>query len=457
MIVDRYRGEHTTTSQVAVDHFSDAIFEIVAHRPNGGSGIGASLEADPGFIAAHALKGLACTILARSELWDTARTELASAKHFAKERGTTGFEDVLITALEAAIEKRLHRAADALDVFLAREATVLLCIKLSQSFRFMAGDREGMLSTTHASLPAWNDDLSGYGFMLGCHSFALEEMGQLQEAEQAGRAAVLAEPYDSWALHSVAHVFEMSNRPEAGADWLDGLRPTWKECNNFGFHVAWHRALFDLELGRMDRVLSVYDDEVRPTSTDDFRDVSNGVSMLWRLEQEGLDVGDRWNELAMIARKRTEDMSLMFAALHNLLALVATGDWDAANTLAATMRDLAQNGKCDQAEAARTVALPLAELILTCGRNRTTTASDLERLARDLQMIGGSHAQRDVFVRTLAKVARQRGDMVGMSRVLSVRAELKKKDRFNTLLSERVNARKSSLHLTPEGAAAFPA
>ncbi len=84
---------------------------------------------------------------------------------------------------------------------------------------------------------------------------------------------------DIWAAHAVQHLFEMTGRPRDGIVWTEGAsKSNWRECNNFAYHALWHRCLFLLELGDVERVLELYDREVRPASTDDLLDISNAVS-----------------------------------------------------------------------------------------------------------------------------------------------------------------------------------
>jgi hypothetical protein len=63
-----------------------------------------------------------------------------------------------------------------------------------------------------------------------------------------------------------------------------------------------------LDLGEYDAALALYDADIRAEKTDDYRDISNGASLLSRLELEGVDVGDRWEELADLSEpgRRTD-------------------------------------------------------------------------------------------------------------------------------------------------------
>src|SRR5580693_8347823 len=54
------------------------------------------------------------------------------------------------------------------------------------------------------------------------------------------------------------------------------------------------------------------DCEVRPESTDDLLDISTAVALLWRLEQAGIDVGHRWEELPDQTQGHLDDHLLVF-------------------------------------------------------------------------------------------------------------------------------------------------
>jgi hypothetical protein len=192
-------------------------------------------------------------------------------------------------------------------------------------------------------------------------------------------------------------------------------------------------------------VLRLYDEEVRPSPTDDFRDLANAVSLLWRLEEHGVAVGERWDELREIALRRRRDTTLAFAALHNLLALVATGEIDAAWDLVRAMEDRAEGRETDQAIVMDCVAIDLARAILDLALHRAPSG-DFACLVTHLPMIGGSHAQRDVLVRTLAGFAADRGDRNALDRILAARRRLKRDDRFGSMLDSRLPARRSADH-----------
>lgn len=92
----------------------------------------------------------------------------------------------------------------------------------------------------------------------------------------------------------------------------------------------------------------------------------------------------------------------------------------------------------DQATVMDVVGRDLAQVLLGLAAGASRAA--LDRLAARLPMIGGSHAQRDVFLRTLAALAADRGERAALDRVLSVRRRLKRDDRFAALVQSRCDA-----------------
>jgi hypothetical protein len=440
MLTDKFGGRHSSANGSAVAAYEEAVLGIVSHRPTVTPALQLALATDPGFTAAHSLKGLAAVILARAELRESARSALAEAEAArAAHGGCTASEATLITALAEAVDGRLSAAADLVDRHVAMQPWGLLAIKLSHALRFMLGDSAGMLATTLSVLPAWDASMPGYGFLQGCHAFGLEENGQLQAAERAGHTALAHEPMDAWALHAVSHVHETLGRTEQGVSWLEGARPVWTRCNNLSFHMAWHLALLYVEQERDGGALAIYDAEVRPQPTDDFRDMANAVSLLWRLRQEGVEVGRRWDELRQIARRRRQDTTLMFASLHYLMALVATGETAAAHELVAAIAARAVSGQGDQARVAARVGLGLAKAILGIADRRSGRMA-LDQLARATPQLGGSHIQRDVFIRTLALLAADQGDRAAVARIVAQRSLMARENRFATQLQARLDA-----------------
>jgi len=443
MMIDRFGMAIATACPVAVHAFERATLAVAAHQPGVPVALGQALAADPGFAAGHALWGFANVMLARTETMAAARLNLSDARRAIQENGGERGEIALVEALALAAQGGLAAAADRLEAHLSTQPGEFLPAKLAHSLRFMIGDAMGMLTSVDRTLVALPIGHPGHGFILGCRAFALEELGAYDAAERLGRRAVDIEPEDSWAIHAVGHVHEMTGRTADGLDWIEQRRPTWIRCNNFALHISWHTALLHLEMGRVNRALEIFDEEVWPRTSDDFRDMSNAVALLARIEQFGMDVGGRWSGPAAIAAARAADTTLTFAALNNLVALVASGHHDKARELAAAL-DAPGEANDDQERVRWLVGRPLARAILDMS-SREARPVDFVRLMRDLPRVGGSNAQRDLFTRLLASMAADRRDLGALEAVLEARGRLKREDRFAALVRERAAAARPRL------------
>jgi len=419
-MIDDPRGIPVTTEDPrAVDALEAAIGAMLGHRANTGDRLAAVVAADPDLVAGRALRGFGFALLGRSECQACARDELDAARAALTRRGGTRRERLLVVALGRFVDGPQPQGMAALEAILAEAPRDALAAKLAHAGWFVLGRPWAMRRVTEAVLPAWSDALPGHSFLLGCHGFALEETGDCRAAETFARRAVERDPTDLWAGHAVGHVLEMEGRVDEGIAWLRSLGPHTGECNNLRYHVHWHEALFHLARGDHDAVLDLYDRAVRAEPTDDYRDHSNGVTLLWRLEAEGVDVGDRWEELADIAEARSGDHTLGFAVAHYALALVGAGRMGSARAFAERLRAAGHDrhdgetgsgepGTADppQRRLLQDVALPMVDAFIALGEHRAGDAVALlyPRRHRVVEL-GGSHAQRDVFTQLLVDAA----------------------------------------------------
>lgn len=383
----------------ALEAWNDTMLGFLAHAAATPQHLGRVLEAAPGFALGHAVKGLFYILLGRRELLQTAQDALSDARTAITDGKTTERERRYVDALAAWLDGHPTAAIALLENVLQAHPQDALAMKLGHAIRFVLGDAKGMRQSIERVLPAYGPDHAARGYLLGCHAFALEETGDYDKAEIAGRQALWMAPDDAWGLHAVAHVHDMTANARKGLDWLAGREAAWSHCNNFRYHVWWHKALMHLDLGQVDTVLDLYDTQIRNDQTDDYRDISNATSLLVRLELDGVDVGARWEELSEICANRTEDGCLIFADLHYLMAL--TGDKKPGAT-ARMLQRIAHDARsnCESGSRMSDPGVAAAQGLEAFGEARYDDAFVNLAQARDgMQRAGGSHAQRDVFER----------------------------------------------------------
>ena len=260
------------------------------------------------------------------------------------------------------------------------------------------------------ALPLWSKDQSGYGTLLAFHGFGLEEAGDYARAEDESRAAAELEPLSFWPHHTVAHVMEMTGRPEDGLGWMAAREALWSTPSHLNqVHIWWHRALFHLELGQYDAALALYDGPMRSTQRPVALSLTNATALLWRLDALGCDVGDRWREEATLWEGHADGKCLVFADIHAAMAELRSGEASAVERRLEAMRETAASA-VEAAGLYRTVGIPIVEGLAAFHRGAYAEAVELLLPVRvDLWQIGGSHAQRDVVNWTLTEAAARAG------------------------------------------------
>ena len=411
-------GIKTSLPESHIGLWNGIILGILSHSATPGPDLLKLHSEQPDFGLGHAIRGFACKLLARSEMDVVATSALASAK--ACPPGTAR-ENNFILALEDWIKGSPTRATARLQSILNAAPRDALAMKLVQGIHFMMGRPQEMRASVEAVIGKW-DDHPAKGYLLGCHAFTLEETGEYERAELMGRKGIELAPDDAWGLHAVAHVYDMTARSKEGLKWLEGREASWAHCNNFRYHVWWHKALMHLDMGHYDKALELYDRDIRADKTDDYRDIANAASLLSRLDLEGVNVGQRWVELADLSEKRATDGCLAFADLHYMLSLCGGERQDAAAGLISRMA----TAKSELCETQRIIAHP--GLRLARGMHAFASGEyaaawlNLRDARADLQAIGGSHAQRDVFQRVCIEAAIRGGYLDAAEGLLSERS-----------------------------------
>jgi len=407
---DQHGYETTAASEAAVRHYDTMMLHYLGLRQDTGDRMKEVFAADPEMPMAHCARGYFMKLFCTPPLERKAAESLAKAKALA-EKGVTEREKRHIAALGAWCKGDIAGATAGWEEILLDHPRDVLAIRLAHFTHFYLGDSAALRDSICRVLPYWHSDLPGYGFIKGIEAFGLEEDGAYAEAEEAGLRAVEINDEDIWATHAVAHVLEMQGRFRDGLDWLDPLTVNWGACNNFRYHAWWHKCLFHLEMEQFDTILDLYDREIRADTTSaDYLDMSNAIAMLWRLEEVGVNVGDRWTELADKAEDKIDDHIFAFHDAHYIMALARCDRQAKAAAMLESMEPAASRTDITEGPVFRDVGLPLCEAIVAYGRGDFAVVVDLlAPVRREVYRIGGSHAQRDLFFRLLLAAALKAG------------------------------------------------
>ncbi|MEM1236901.1 MAG: tetratricopeptide repeat protein [Pseudomonadota bacterium] len=419
-------------SNEALEAWNGVVLAILSHGRTAPVHLGKLLELEPEFAMGHAIKGLATLMLARRELVSVAEDANRQAQLCLGRGGATQRERLWCRALDSWLAGNPEQSIAAMEDAVALRQGDTISMKLSHGIRFMLGDHRGMLRAVKAVIGAHGEDHPLRGYALGCLAFAQEENGLYREAERSGLQALDYAKDDAWGLHAVAHVYDMTHRTECGIKLIDSNVAAWDHCNNFRFHVWWHKALLLLDQRDYGAVLDLYDRQIRSEKTDDYRDFSNASSLLVRLELDGVNVGDRWAELADLAEARVADGCLVFADLHYMLALVGDKRDTATEAMIARVAQSAQ-GTDSNALIMRDPGQAAARGLASFGEGQYDVAfANLAAAQPKFQIMGGSHAQRDVFERLTIEAGIRAGQLDAASGLLQQRIDQRagEQDRF---------------------------
>jgi hypothetical protein len=315
-------------------------------------------------------------------------------------------EQLFCAAVEAWARKDFHSALDMLDDLTVRWPADLCAIKWGQYHAFNLGDQSALLRFGERARIAHE----GSPYVHGMIAFALEQNHRLDEAEAEGMRAAEIAIDDAWAHHAVAHVLETRGRARDGVRWMDHCAHTWERKGVFiRDHNWWHAALFRLGVDDKEGAIAVYDARLWGAWPEFPQEQIGAISMLCRLELRGVDVGDRWTPVVEQARRRAGEHLLPFHDLHYLYALARAGaPGEAAAFLVSIERHaLRQVGAAEAAWAGACLPAARGACAFAEGRHSEASAALSVALPR-LHLVGGSHAQRHLFVEVAAAAGRPR-------------------------------------------------
>ena len=389
---------YTADTEKSAEQFEEVATAYLGFSQSTGPLLKRLLTDAPDMPMAQCMLGYFQKLLGNAKMSSRAAQTFSTLAPLLDENQITEREKHYIAALGAWCEGDLDRAADVWERILVEHPTDALAIRLAHFLHFYSGDGRKMRDSVLRVLPRWSANHPHYGYVLGMGAFGHEESGEYPQAERMARDAVDLNAQDIWAVHALAHVFEMQQRHRDGVRWIDSLESAWSTANNFRFHVAWHRCLYQLELGDYGAILQTYDEELISDLESGFNlDLCNATSLLWRLELHGVDVGERWQRLAEISKPHAGDRDLIFISLHYWMALISTGDTSACSEMLDNIRQWAEDGS-SQGKVCAECGLALAQALADFRLGRFGACAEaLYAVRYAMDAIGGSKAQRDVF------------------------------------------------------------
>ncbi|KAM9072208.1 tetratricopeptide repeat protein 38 isoform 3-T3 [Megaptera novaeangliae] len=327
--------------------------------------------ADPTFALGHAIANGLILIGTGSSVRLDKELDLAvkTMVEISKAQPLTQRERLHVSAVETFAKGNLPKACELWEQILQDHPTDMLALKFSHDAYFYLGYQEQMRDSVARIYPFWTPDIPLSSYVKGIYSFGLMETNLYDRAEKLAKE---------------------------DSDML--------ACHNY-----WHWALYLIEKGEYEAALTIYDDHILPSLrvSGAMLDVVDSCSMLYRLQMEGVSVGERWQDVLSVTQKHSRDHILLFNDVHFLMASLGAGDSRTTQELLTTLRDASESpGENYQHLLARDVGLPLCQALVEAqSGNPDGVVELLQPIRYRLVQIGGSNAQRDVFNQLLIHAA----------------------------------------------------
>jgi tetratricopeptide (TPR) repeat protein len=401
-------GNPMTGDAATVALYDRALDRLVRFHPDAVDLAGELAAADEPAPMAHALTAylhLMSTDPRDLETAGQARDALTTAAGNARERAHAA-------AITAWSDGDWGGAARRLDDLLLEWPTDLLALMFGHQLDFFTGDAVELRDRPLRTLRELDPEHPHAQFVRGMAAFGLEETGHYGQALEAGRAAVAANPDDVWAIHAVVHTLEMQGRIDEGIAFLRSDDTRWESGNLFTVHNWWHLALYELEAGRPERALAIYDAEVHHAGSLGVPiEMLDASALLWRLRLEDAETGGRFGPLAD-AWAAASDAAPWYAFndLHAVMAFAGADRLADAHELVGRLTAWLPAAAGSNAAMTAEIGLPTCRAVIAFAEDRhDDVVAELLPIRRVLARFGGSHAQRDVLQRTLLESALRDG------------------------------------------------
>ncbi len=413
------RGLEVTTQKPEAIAAINTLVEQLLNYGNAATEILKGVEADPTNVMVNTQTAVMYLLLENPQGFQLAKPYLETAA--ANLEQASEHEKLYFNAVKSWYDGDVDKAVQLHEQIAEQYPRDLASIKLCQYHHIYLGNSQAILNIAQKVVEANTDSPYIYGML----AFGLEECHRFPEAEQAARQALAMSRYEPWAQHALAHVFEMQGRIDEGIELLESYSDTWADCNSFMYtHNWWHLALYYLDRDQHAKVLDIYDNHMWGRWKEYSQDQVGAISMLWRLELRGVDVGNRWQELASYAANRTHEHCQPFLDLHYLYALARVGMQDKVSEMLDNMSNHAANAKPFIRPTLLEVAVPAAKgIIAYAQRDYPTALKEIAPIHHRIQELGGSHAQRDLFTQTYLDTLIQTDNLSQACELLEKRVE----------------------------------
>ena len=407
MFKDRFDQPVSAASALAVERNDAAVARLFALQPGADALVDDALAADADFALAHCTK--ARTLLqsgdaASARRWARRAQELAAPLPERERRHA----EIVCRAIHGESATALglvrdHAAAwprDAVPLSFALGVYGLLGFG---GFKDFEAQQVALLESV---APAWGKQDWWFLAALG---WARVEVGDAERGIPLLERALDLNAANANAVHGRAHGYYEQGAATEGAAFIAAWLPSYSRKAVLHGHLSWHRALFALQGGDVEQALQIYADAVAPDASEALPmfTMIDSASFLFRHALHGhAPDAARCQRLADYAARHFPKPGVPFVNVHLAMAHALAKDHGALERLAAGVATMLEEGR----QASGPVVASVCAAIADYGAERHGAAAAIKDLLPETARLGGSRAQRDVFVDLAASALLRSGD-----------------------------------------------
>jgi tetratricopeptide (TPR) repeat protein len=383
---DRYNNDCSTHSAKALEHYSAAVNTLLTAQYGTIIRLNASLSEDPKFALAHATLAHTYSMMSLS---NEARISLETA--IACTVNTTAREKAHINIIAAMINNNADLAFETATRHLKTyQKDAIIAQSVSGAFGLIgfsgrAGREQENLKFMEQLVPHYKND----SWFNSQYAFAISEAGEPERALKIAEAALEADPENADAVHTLAHINYETGNSESGLKALENWRSSYHRDGILHGHLAWHCALWTLEMGDFKRAFEILAEDIHPniSHSPPINLATDFIGFLIRAEMLGATVhSDHWSTASGMIKRLFPEPGLSFVDAHAAIALAKNGEPTRLSRYSSLHRGFAHDQVSNIARAFKAYV----------DSDWQSTINHLSPLLFTHEQLGGSRAQRDL-------------------------------------------------------------
>jgi len=364
-------------------------------------------------------------------------------------------EKLHVDALSEWHKGHYQRATKLWEDILLLDPFDMIALKFAHDAYFYLGESMNIMQSIHDVVGKFEENLDTiprelYGYLQGMYAFGLEEANRYSEAEKAALTAIEINKDDAWAMHAYVHVKEMQGDTVTGLKFLDEHNSQWPNCLSLACHMHWHYCLYLIDQGRFEEALKIYDEKIVVLADSKVPlDLVDASSLLYRLMMEGFitKTDSRWGKVRNLWTTIIHSHCLPFNDAHISMVYNRVEE---SNVTDEHLQSLEKYiGDCEDPldicrHVHKQVGLPICKAIDAFNMEKYDEAAsillDIVPTGKT-PLIGGSHAQRDIFELILMNALIEEQSLNGLEtlqKMIQVRKSKKPHSGQNQRLHSRI-------------------